>query len=147
MREENCSHKMKAFKIVLMVIGGIAIVLVVGIFIFMKTASNETKESLLKDTVFEGSGVSREVYVKCDVTSFRKNFSGNKWVIGGRLYATSDKQNYTSQTVQFNFSDGKEIRIFAYRLNGSQTFARPFEVRIEGHRNASFLGAEVIGAD
>jgi hypothetical protein len=93
------------------------------------------------------SGMGREIYVKCEVTEARKNILGTKWVIGGKLYATNDKQNYTSQTITFHFSDGDETYNFNYRLNGSQTLARPFEVRIDSHLNATFEGAEVIAAD
>lgn len=138
---------MKALKIILIIIGSLTVVLVLSVFVFMNTASSETKERLMRGTPLEETGISREVYIKCQITNSRRNFINTKWVIEGRLYCTNDKQNYTSQTVKFKFSDYDETRTFSYRLNGSQVLARPFTLRIEGHDHAKFLGAEVVDAD
>lgn len=138
---------MKALKIILIVIGSITVLLVISLVIFMKTASNDTKEKILRGTPLEETGLSREVYVKCDISEARKNFMNTKWVISGRFYVTSDKHNYTQQTVKFKFSDFDEIRVFNFRLNGSQIFERPFQIKIDGHKNAQFYGVEVIDAE
>jgi ABC-type lipoprotein release transport system permease subunit len=138
---------MKALKIILIIIGAITAIMVLAVVIFMNTASNETKEKLMRGTPLEETGIDREVYVKCDILNSRKNILGTKWIITGKFYVTSDKQNYTQQVVRFKFSDFDETRAFSYRLNGSQTFSRPFEIRIPGHNGAQFYGAEVIDAN
>jgi len=138
---------MKALKIILISIGSITVVAVIGIIIFINTALNETKEALFRDTPIEELGIDREIYVKCEINSFRRNIVNTKWVINGFLYCTNDKQNFTRQTIVFRFSDGDEYRDFNFHINGAQTLKRPFEVRFKGHDNAQFLGAEVVSAD
>jgi hypothetical protein len=129
------------------IIGVLMILIVVGGVIFMSVASDETKEELFRGTFMEESGIDRQIYVKCEVIDAHKNLMGSKWVISGKFYATSEKQNYTSQTVTFHFSDGEETGTFRINLNGSQKIARPFQIRIDGHQNADFIRAEVVDAN
>ena len=44
------------------------------------------------------------------------------------------------------FSDGDEFRTFNKCLNGSQKLPRLFQVKFTGHKNARFIGAEVVEA-
>lgn len=137
---------MKALKIILILIGSITVIAVIGMLIFMNTASNETKEEVFKSKPTKETGIEKEIHIKCEINSFRRNIINTKWVIKGVVYGTSKKKNYTQQTVVFRFSDGKVYRIFNFHIDGSQSVKRPFEVRIDDHDDAEFLGAEVVEA-
>ncbi|MFT6923837.1 MAG: RNA polymerase subunit RPABC4/transcription elongation factor Spt4 [Crocinitomicaceae bacterium] len=139
--------KRSMFARIATIIGGLMIFIVVGGVIFMSVASDETKEKLFRGTFMEEAGIDRKIYVKCEVLEAHKNLMGTKWVITGKFYATSEKQNYTSETVTFHFTDGEETFTYNINLNGSQMLARPFQTRIEGHQNAEFIRAEVIDAN
>lgn len=141
---------MKVLKGVFITIG-ILVVIGGGIFfIFYKTASNEGKKKFLQEVGLDETGFARdvasEVFVECEILNSRRNIMNTKWVINGKLYTTNPAMAYSYQKVKFQFSDGDEFYQFNYNLNGNQTMARPFQVRIPGHKDATLLGVEVVEA-
>ena len=128
---------------------GVAVVIIgVGLFLFVNYASDKSKGDVLEEFGMENTGIARDIakesFLKCEITKKRKNLMGDKWVIQGNLFTNNKTMNFTRQKIRFEFSDGSEIYKFKLRINGSQFLKRSFEVRIEGHSNATFLGAQVI---
>lgn len=139
---------MKLAKRIFTIIGVLVVVLLLGVFIFMNTASDYDKKSVLQEIGLEDSGFARdfakESYLECEVLTARKNLLGDKWVIKGNLYTTNKSMNFTEQKIKFMFSDGNEVFSFYKKINGSQIFKRPFSIRIPDHENANFIGVKVV---
>ena len=139
---------MKTIKGLFTLIGIVVVLAVIGVVVFMNTASDEDKKTILRETGLENSGIAREIakesYLDCEISTARKNFLGDKWVINGLFSTRNETMNFTKEKIKFMFSDGYEIYNFSIRVNGSQMLKRPFNIRIPDHGNARFLGVEVV---
>ena len=138
----------KIFKNLIWIIGVISVIGIISAIIFIKFVPHSQKSEILSQLKIENTGFARdlakEAFLKIKINSYKKNFLGDKWKINGLMYSTNKSMNFTSQKIKFKFSDYDEIMKFRYRINGSQVLGRPFFLKIPGHKNAQFLGAEVL---
>jgi hypothetical protein len=106
---------------------------------------------MIKEVGLDNSGIARDIakqsFLEYKITTLRKNFLGDKWVIKENLFIYNKTMNFSSQKIKFIFSDGNEICDFSLRINGSQSLKRSFNVRIPGHKNGEFLGIEILEVD
>jgi len=119
-------------------------------FVGFKMLPNNTQRELiqglgLEQSEFVGSN-SMSSYVELGEVISRNTLFG-KWGITGTMVNVHPDKTIYSVTIRFKFSDGDEERTKNVKMKSNDLFPKLFDMKIDGHKGASFYGAEVIDAN
>ena len=78
--------------------------------------------------------------------SCEKNMFGNFKAMGSVANTCSDK-SFTSVTIEFEFSGGKETRTFNKDLSAGHKLKRLWSTKIKGHKNEDFISMRLVSVD
>lgn len=129
----------------------IVIAILLGLaFVGFKMLPNNTQRDMiqglgLEQSEFVGSN-SMSSYVELGEVVSRNTLFG-KWGITGTMINVHPDKTIYSVTIRFKFSDGDEERTKNVKMKSNDLFPKLFDMKIDGHKGASFYGAEVISAN
>jgi hypothetical protein len=123
------------------------IILILG-FVGYKMLPDDAKRELFESLGIENSSFAKqdlEAYINSQEAYSRQTLFG-KWEISLIIYNTHESITIRQIDIKFRFSDFDEKRTFSKNLKPGKVFESVIIEKFDGHKNASYLGYEIVDA-